>query len=105
MGGDLATRALDRSACEPEWLARASGLTAGVLASLLPFYLPLADHIAARRAAKGGPLTVGIQGLQGAGKSTLVSLLQRVLNDEAGLAVACLSIDDLYLTRAERADL
>lgn len=100
--GDAAAR---RFSLDPRWLSDAAGLPAEALAGLLPWYLPLADHVAALHAAKGGPLCVGIQGPQGAGKSTLTQLLGRVLTDVAGLRVAVLSIDDLYLTRSERAEL
>jgi D-glycerate 3-kinase len=47
------------------------------------------------------PLVVGICGSQGSGKSTLARALVAKLG-EAGLAAASLSLDDLYLTRAER---
>ena len=43
------------------------------------------------------PLVVGICGAQGSGKSTLVARLAQYLD-----RVATLSLDDLYLTRAER---
>jgi D-glycerate 3-kinase len=55
-------------------------------------------------AEKGQALVVGICGSQGSGKSTGAAVLQILLR-EAGLAVATLSIDDLYLSRAERAHL
>ena len=47
------------------------------------------------------PLVVGICGAQGSGKSTLVAALAERLAEE-GIAAATLSLDDLYLTRAER---
>ena len=47
------------------------------------------------------PLVVGICGAQGAGKSTLVTALAARLAEE-GISAATLSLDDLYLTRAER---
>jgi D-glycerate 3-kinase len=50
---------------------------------------------------EGGPLTVGLCGPQGSGKSTLTSLLAWLL-EARGLKVATLSIDDLYLPRAAR---
>lgn len=93
---------LARVQADPRWLSEACGLSEAQLAPLLPYYLPLSARIAERHAHKGAPLTVGLQGPQGAGKSTLVSLLQAVLRDAYGLTVACLSIDDIYLTRAER---
>lgn len=46
-------------------------------------------------------LVVGICGAQGSGKTTLVAALAARLDAE-GIAVATLSLDDLYLTRAER---
>jgi D-glycerate 3-kinase len=53
-------------------------------------------------AGEHGPgLLVGLAGAQGSGKSTLTAALQSRLA-EAGLGVAVLSIDDVYLTRAER---
>jgi D-glycerate 3-kinase len=44
---------------------------------------------------------IGICGAQGSGKSTMASALRSVL-EMRGLATAVLSLDDLYLTRAER---
>ncbi len=48
-----------------------------------------------------GLLTIGLCGAQGSGKSTLVAALTQRLG-VAGLRVATLSLDDLYLSRAER---
>jgi D-glycerate 3-kinase len=53
--------------------------------------------------AEQGPglFTLGVAGAQGSGKSTLMrDLAARLVAD--GLRVAVLSLDDLYLTRAER---
>jgi D-glycerate 3-kinase len=63
---------------------------------------PLAARIA--QAARGPGFTVGICGTQASGKSTLTAVVARRLRDR-GLTVAVLSLDDLYLTRAERARL
>jgi D-glycerate 3-kinase len=67
-----------------------------------------ADTLAAARAciaraldAASAPLLVGIAGSQGSGKSTLATALEDDLR-RAGRACAILSIDDLYLPRAER---
>jgi D-glycerate 3-kinase len=62
------------------------------------FWQPLADRIASE--AKR-PLIVGINGAQGSGKSTLCRFLEQLLA-ERRLHAVTLSIDDLYLTRAER---
>lgn len=91
-----------RHRANPQWLTTAADLTPASLEPLLPYYLPLAVGIAQRQAAARAPLTVGIQGPQGSGKSTLVALLQAVLRDVGDLRVVCLSIDDLYLTRNQR---
>ena len=87
---------------DPDWLADVCELPAATLRPLLPYYLPLARDIAQRRSATNSSLLVGVQGPQGAGKSTLVKILAAVLERLAGLQVALLSIDDIYLTRAQR---
>jgi D-glycerate 3-kinase len=54
------------------------------------------------RAASGaGLFTLGICGAQGSGKSTLTAALAASL-EKRGVPCAVLSLDDLYLTRAER---
>ena len=51
-----------------------------------------------------GLLVVGLCGAQGSGKSTLAAAILTALGAK-GLAAATLSLDDLYLTRAERQQL
>ncbi|WP_454716610.1 kinase [Caulobacter segnis] len=51
-----------------------------------------------------GPFVLGVCGAQGSGKSTLAEGLTQRLTAK-GLRAATLSIDDLYLSRAERARL
>lgn len=61
---------------------------------------PIAERaVAAVRQA--GPLVVGVTGPQGSGKSAAAGALALLLRDR-GLRAAILSIDDLYLTLAER---
>lgn len=67
------------------------------------YWQPLAEAIA-RRAAGHTPLIVGINGAQGSGKSTLCAFLE-VLLARRKLRATTLSLDDLYLTKAERAAL
>lgn len=50
------------------------------------------------------PAFVGLNGAQGAGKSTLVQLIAADLENR-GLRCVILSLDDFYLTRAEREEL
>jgi D-glycerate 3-kinase len=71
--------------------------------------IPLSDHrqalaatMARWHAASGRPLLVGLSGAQGSGKSTLAAFLVQHLRAHHGLRAAALSLDDVYLTRAER---
>lgn len=57
-----------------------------------------------RRSGANGPLVLGIAGAQGSGKSTLAAELVRCLGAAGARAVAC-SLDDFYLSRAQRAEL
>lgn len=69
---------------------------------LTDLYIPLAATLKEKTERSDGPLVVGVNGAQGAGKSTLCRLLQVVLEHGFGQHVTELSIDDLYLTRVER---
>lgn len=60
--------------------------------------IALADDALARRA---GLVVLGLSGPQGSGKSTLAAALCRAMTAR-GIATAALSLDDLYLTRAQR---
>ncbi len=63
-------------------------------------YIPLAKII---NVGFGSRMQViGVNGAQGAGKSTFCELLKLVLEEEFGKKVASWSIDDLYLSRQER---
>lgn len=59
------------------------------------------DALAAARALPVATPVFAITGLQGSGKSTLADQVAARAGD-AGLRVAVLSLDDLYLTRAQR---
>lgn len=62
----------------------------------------IVDAICVANEAKArSPFVVGIAGSQGSGKSTLTREMERMLAGR-GLRVATLSIDDIYLPRAER---
>jgi D-glycerate 3-kinase len=61
---------------------------------------PMAERIAIARSG-AAPLVVGVTGPQGSGKSAAAGALALLLRDR-GLRTAVLSIDDLYLTLAER---
>jgi len=64
-------------------------------------YLPLASWVESQR-QPGEPLFIGINGAQGTGKSTLADFIRLTLELSTNWRVAVLSIDDFYLTRAER---
>lgn len=74
----------------------------GLVELLESIYVPLGAWLVARKEQQQGPLVVGINGAQGAGKSTLFNLLEVILEDGFDLRVVGLSIDDLYKTRADR---
>ncbi|MGB9340418.1 MAG: hypothetical protein WCB63_14305 [Polyangiales bacterium] len=80
--------------CEAEGIGRPSD------ALIADFYVPMtawvADHVEDRM------LVLGINGAQGTGKSTLARLLQQLLGRVHGIRAAILSLDDLYLTGAQR---
>jgi len=81
----------------PEPATHAAGATIAALGALL-----------ARRALdaqeRGECFKVGLSGAQGSGKSTLAAVLRRLLHAR-GLSAVVLSLDDFYLTRAQRAKL
>lgn len=68
-------------------------------------YVPMGAWLAQQQSHKQKPLVIGINGAQGAGKSTLFNLLEVTLSEGFGLRVVGFSIDDLYKTRAKRAAL
>ncbi|PPI82429.1 hypothetical protein KEHDKFFH_19600 [Marinobacter maroccanus] len=64
--------------------------------------LPLADRICALHDTEKQPIVVGIHGAQGTGKSTLTLFLREILLRHRNRSTANFSLDDIYLTRAER---
>jgi D-glycerate 3-kinase len=87
---------------DPIWLAaflREEALPVDFAAEIERLHAPLAARIAA--VAMGPAFVVGICGPQGSGKSTTVRVVAALLRAR-GLKVAVLSLDDLYLPRADR---
>lgn len=68
----------------------------------LPFAGPLAERIERLRVSAGRPVLVGISGAQGSGKTTFARFLSKWLCRQMNLSAVCFSLDDVYLTRAER---
>lgn len=84
-----------------ERLLAEEGLPKAYLAIVDEVWRPVAARIAQRCREAGRPILVGINGAQGTGKSTASRFLAELLS-ETGLRTSVLSLDDLYLTRAER---
>ena len=88
-----------------DWLSHfiaAEGLPPDFADSARAICTLLAEQIVAE--ADGPGFVVGICGAQASGKSTLTAVLRRMLEDR-GLKAVSLSLDDLYLTHAQRQDL
>ena len=64
----------------------------------------VAARISKVLATEGRPIAIGLAGAQGSGKSTMAPRIVSRLAG-AGVRAAVLSLDDFYLTRAERAGL
>lgn len=86
-------------------LIAAEHLPAAYAHTIPTTWAPLADHLAARHKTAGRPLLIGLSGCQGSGKSTACRFLEHLLAARHGLTAATLSLDDLYLTKLQRADL
>ncbi|WP_372738920.1 hypothetical protein [Neptunomonas sp.] len=65
-------------------------------------YVPLGAWLLCRKRQQSGPLVIGINGAQGAGKSTLFNLIEVILSEGFGQKVVGFSLDDIYKTRHER---
>lgn len=66
------------------------------------YFEPLASLLAHRRRGHDSTLRVALNGCQGSGKSTLGDYLCECLSQEHKLSAVALSLDDFYLTFAER---
>ncbi|WP_304098282.1 tRNA-queuosine alpha-mannosyltransferase domain-containing protein [Marinobacter antarcticus] len=83
-------------------LIEEEGLPSHYAATVEQTILPMIEHIVSLRRAKNRTVVVGINGAQGTGKSTLALFLRALLCDHWRCPTASFSLDDLYLTRAER---
>ena len=66
------------------------------------FYLPLSKWIYSVFQKDKKIKIIGLSGGQGAGKSTITSILKFILKSKYGLELCIFSIDDFYKTRNER---
>ncbi|KAL1865427.1 hypothetical protein VTK73DRAFT_5241 [Phialemonium thermophilum] len=66
----------------------------------IPFIL---ERLKVHRAQHPGrPFIIGLNGVQGVGKTTLVKALAETLEDREGLSTLVVSIDDFYLTHSDQ---
>ena len=77
------------------------GLAPEITGHLMQVYGPLVERLAHTVSSRSQPLSLGINGAQGTGKSTAAEVIAHLL-ERQGFRVCRLSIDDLYLTRHER---
>lgn len=77
-------------------------LPASYIDTVEQWFLPLAEQVLRKASTSHQALLVGVSGCQGSGKSTLAALLVLLLRELMGLRAINLSIDDFYLTHADR---
>ncbi|KQX17975.1 MULTISPECIES: hypothetical protein [unclassified Sphingomonas] len=66
------------------------------------YWRELGDRILAWRRAATAPIVIGVCGSQGSGKSTLARLLALLIAADGRFRAEVLSLDDIYLPRADR---
>lgn len=89
------------SAMEQAFLER-NQLPATYLDAAKQWFSPIVDHLVADYNHSKTPKVIGINGCQGSGKSTLADYLCTAVAEQLNLKTVALSLDDFYLTKAER---
>lgn len=80
-------------------------LPEGYAGSVRPYVRKVAERILRAHRESDRAIIVGISGAQGSGKTTFARFLSKWLGQRMRLSAVCLSLDDVYLTRAERREL
>lgn len=88
-----------------EQFAEQERLPSSYIHTVEQWFLPLTEDLLRQTSIRHDALLVGVSGCQGSGKSTLAALLVLLLKELLGLKAINLSIDDFYLTHAERQQL
>lgn len=66
------------------------------------YYAPLAAAFAERQTELARTIVIGVSGPQGSGKSTLAKVIALLLQSDHDKRAVLISLDDIYLTKAER---
>lgn len=93
-----------QSAWQNRFLTR-HGLNVSYLESAQYWFAPVVESLVAHHNSAGRTLVFGVNGSQGSGKSTLCDYLRATLHHEYALSAISLSLDDFYLTRAQRREM
>lgn len=80
-------------------------LTTDYLTTANRWFQPLIENFCMQYDAEQAPTVLGINGCQGSGKSTLADYLCCMIAERLDISTIALSLDDFYLTRAERSEL
>ena len=83
-------------------LAQQKGLPELYVEEFEELIIPLVDSWLNEYAQTEIPQIWGVQGCQGSGKSTLSEFIKRYVRDNSEIKIEICSIDDFYLTKAER---
>jgi len=86
---------------EQDFLDR-NQLPVAYLEAAQQWFSPLIVNFIDNFSPKTPPKIIGINGCQGSGKSTLADYLCTVIAEHIGITAVSLSLDDFYLTKAER---
>ena len=79
-----------------------ASLPDSVAFNFMRWYAGVTGSLAQRAKAVNTAPLVGFSGCQGSGKSTLVTLMAKVMREVHGVSTVVLSLDDFYLTKAAR---
>ena len=92
----------------PQWqqgFLQQHGLPQTYLSYAQQWFAPLAESLAVHQNGAGRAILVAVNGSQGSGKTTACDYLRAELEENHALRVVSLSLDDFYLTRAQRESL
>lgn len=80
-------------------------LPSGFARGFFDWYAGSVAHLANQARVSNRAILVGVSGCQGSGKSTLTRVMSEVAESAYGIPSVAMSLDDFYLSKAERRDL